>query len=395
MPLWEDGKAVATEAGDQLGLCRVAGAGLDGRPLLGTIVLEGPDMGICHVVTPSGEAKELAGGLFHILQARPIGLAPKCAEGAVPDDLLWRVERFLTASDRALIARVVQDAGTAEGDVFAQLVEGLRSMDSCELGEVLSASRFVPHPLNALGLHLLRSLLAERMADARAAERGFDKHPDYDTWSRQGLLLKDLDDPKLGGEKGVQQLLRMASGEESEGIPELPLRWQARNVTVQENPDQQSQLHIDTFAPIVKVWVFQNPPGVSVDEGPLLFARRSHRNSEAKLRWMHAYAQEPASEARAEPSFRLRGCAAAREAAPDFIEAVQGHAMLEAAAAALPVLPLPGVRRTLVLADTSALHARGSGVPGRVRSSWRLAGDSDGGLKRLNPYRWKEAKHEL
>ncbi|CAE7288765.1 unnamed protein product [Symbiodinium sp. CCMP2456] len=233
------------------------------------------------------------------------------------------------------------------------------------------------------------------MADARAIERGFDKHPDYPTWSRQGLLMKDLDDPKLGGDKGVQQLLRMVSGEESEGIPELPLRWQARNVTVQETPDPQSQLHMDTFAPIVKVWVFQDPPGVSLDEGPLLFSQRSHRNSEAKLRWMHAYAQEPASEARAEPSFRLRGCAAAAKAAADFVQAVEGHSILEAAAPAQPVLPLPGVRRTLVLADTSALHARGTGVPGRVRSSWRQAGDNDGGLKRLNPYRWTEAKPEL
>ncbi|OLP74704.1 hypothetical protein AK812_SmicGene45683, partial [Symbiodinium microadriaticum] len=92
--------------------------------------------------------------------------------------------------------------------------------------------------------------------------------------------MKDLDDPKLGGDEGVQQLLRMVSGEESQGIPELPLRWQARNVTVQETPDPQSQLHIDTFAPIVKVWVFQDPPGVSLDEGPLLFSQRSHRNSE-------------------------------------------------------------------------------------------------------------------
>ncbi|OLP96816.1 hypothetical protein AK812_SmicGene20904 [Symbiodinium microadriaticum] len=252
------------------------------------------------------------------------------------------VERFLTAADRALLTRVVQDAGTAEGDVFAQLVEGLRKLSGCELNEVLSASRFVPHPLNALGLHLLRSLLAERMADARAIERG-----------------------------------------------------SAGNVTVQETPDPQSQLHIDTFAPIVKVWVFQDPPGVSLDEGPLLFSQRSHRNSEAKLRWMHAYAQEPASEARAEPSFRLRGCAAAAKAAADFVQAVEGHLILEAAAAAQPVLPLPGVRRTLVLADTSALHARGTGVPGRVRCSWRQAGDNDGGLKRLNPYRWTEAKQEL
>lgn len=121
-------------------------------------------------------------------------------------------------------------------------------------------------------------------------------------------------------------------------------------------------------------------------QGPLLFAKRSHRNSEAKLRWMHAYATPPAVEARSEPSFRLRGCAAATAAALDFVEAVEGRIHLEATAAARPVLPLPQAR-TLVLADTSAVHARGTGQPGAVRHSWRLRGDNDGGLKRLNPYR--------
>ena len=53
---------------------------------------------------------------------------------------------------------------------------------------MLSSSRFVLHELNALGLHLLRSLLAERMADARALR--FAGHPDFEAWRRDGLLVK-------------------------------------------------------------------------------------------------------------------------------------------------------------------------------------------------------------
>lgn len=387
MPVWQDGKALTVDAG-LVGLCFIPKLGV-----MGYILLEGPEMGKCRFVTEEGQPKVLAGGLFHILQARPKD-AP-CAEGVrtaerLRRDLRLRIDRFLGDADRALLERVVSASGSdgATGGIFTRLLEGLEALDACQLVEVLSASRFVPHELNMLGLHLLRSLLAERMADARAAAKGHTSHPDFFAWRRDGLLIKDLDDPALGGDEGVRQLLRMVSGEDTLGIPES-LTWQPRNVTVQETPDPQQQFHIDTFAPIVKVWVFHDPPGVNLSQGPLLFSRRSHRNSEAKLRWMHAYAQPPALEAQREPSFRLRGCAAATAAALDFVEAVEGKLDMEAAAAAGPVLPLPNTR-TLVVADTSALHARGPGLPGQVRQSWRLSGDNDGGLKRLNPYRLQD-----
>merc|ERR1711957_254578 len=112
----------------------------------------------------------------------------------------------------------------------------------------LSGARFVPGDLNKLGLHLLRCLLAERMHDARVQKLGFDTHPDFLTWLRDGVLLKDLDDPSLGGDVGVQKLLQMVSGEEKTGIPPLPLLWITRNVTVQLVQDQQTNMHVDTFS---------------------------------------------------------------------------------------------------------------------------------------------------
>ncbi|CAK9061675.1 unnamed protein product [Durusdinium trenchii] len=360
MPLWEDGRAMTTHAG-MVGLCFATNSSS-----LGYIPLEGPEMGQCHFLA-DGEPRVLTGGLFHLLQARP-KVAP-CAEGDLARQQLLRglrgrIDRFLSQEDHELLERVVSHSGSdgGQGGIYARLLNGLNQLDACQLKEVLSSSRFVAHELNTLGLHVLRSLLAERMVTARTLGRGYTSHPDFPTWHRDGLLIKDLDDPELGGDEGVLKLLRMVSGEETLGIPES-LHWQPRNVTVQDTPDPQQQFHIDTFAPIVKVWVFRDPPGVNLTQGPLLFSRRSHRNSEAKLRWMHAYAQPPSAEAQREPSFRLKGCAAATEAASDFIAAVDGKIEMEAAAAATPVLPLPKTR-TLVLADTSALHARGPGVPG-------------------------------
>ncbi|KAL1499699.1 hypothetical protein AB1Y20_011894 [Prymnesium parvum] len=134
---------------------------------------------------------------------------------------------------------------------------------------------------------------------------------------------------------------------------------------------------MDTFAPIVKVWVF--PADTSLSQGPLHFAAGSQHNSPGRLRWMHAYSLPPATEAMREPSFRLLGSAAAAAAAPDFIRQTQ--------ASMAAVLPLPFASRTLVIADTSGLHHRGQGVVGAVRRSSRLPGDNDGGLPRLHPFR--------
>jgi len=403
LPLWMDSGIATNKVDEKLGICRSFGDDTTrhadgGRALLGTIVLEGPDMSSCFFTRPDGTPGVLESGLFHILQARPKSAkARQCREaGELSRGLRWRVDRFLRPSDRKLLEKVVQTSGTAEpveGKLFDRLVAEAAKLEACELQEVLSPSRFVPHELNAMGLHVLRSLLAERMADERVHLLGHNEHLDYETWRRDGVLLKDLDDPALGGDEGVLRLLRMVSGEDSIGIPEPPLVWTPRNVTVQGPTDLQTQLHIDTFAPITKVWVFQDPPGVELSQGPLLFAKGSHRNSEAKLRWMHAYAQQPAAEARSEPSFRLHGCANATKAAEDFVKAVEGRIHIEATRAAEPLMPLPGVRRTLIIADTSALHARGLGVPGHVRQSWRLTGDNDGGLKRLDPYRWPDQEH--
>jgi hypothetical protein len=51
------------------------------------------------------------------------------------------------------------------------------------------------------------------------------------------------------------------------------------------------------------------------------------------------------------------------------------------------VLPLPGVRQTLVVADTNGLHCRGRAPPGTVRVALRpMGGENDGGVRRSNPF---------
>lgn len=362
-----------TTIGDKVGLCRTFGdrADVDGfRRLVGTIVLEGVDFGQCFFTRNDGSTGQLNGGTFHVLQAR--AAAPSCLEDSalaaeLSTGLRQRLSSFLVAEDRVTIERVARST-------FAELEQAALSLGSCELKQVLSPARFVPSPLNTLGLHLLRALLAERMADARAGAQGLGSDPHYLVWKRDGILVKDFDEV---GDGGLHRLLQVASGESVEAIPLPPYRWTPRDVTVTAEHDPQNEWHIDTFASIVKVWLFD--PSVTVDEGPLEYVFGSHRETEPRLRWMHAYSLPPAKEALLEPSFRLEGNLAAVAAAPDF------HTHCRESSK--PILPLPGVKRTLVIADTSGLHRRAPGLVGHTRRSWRLAGDNDGGLKRLDPYR--------
>jgi len=150
-----------------------------------------------------------------------------------------------------------------------------------------------------------------------------------------------------------------------------------RSVTVTTTRDPQNDIHVDTFAQIVKVWIFER--GVTVEQGPLMYCKGTNRNTDGKLRWMYHYSLPPAKEALVEPSFRLLGSATAMEGAKDFVDEVLRDIS--------PCLPLENANATLVIADTSGLHGRGVGVPGHTRRSLRLAGDTDGGLKRLDPYR--------
>lgn len=192
-------------------------------------------------------------------------------------------------------------------------------------------------------------------------------------------------------------LLRMVSGEESIGIPDT-IDWDMRT-TVHTADDPQCEClaeylhspraayslvvlftratlvqradekHVDNaVGPIFKVWVY--PQNVTAREGPLHYSRGSHRSTYGKLRWIHEMTVPPATDALREPALRMRA-----EETEYGLEPV------------LPLLPIPGAEKTLIVADTAGIHHRGWAAPGVERHAYRLRGDNDGGLPRMNPFR--------
>jgi len=346
----------------QYGICRSLGP----TAKLGALIFNGGGVGDCIIPAEvDGDPPTvLHHGGMDIIQARDLGPGrsddPQQAM-RLSSELKVKLDTFLLDEDRAMIANI-------SGHSYESLEKGVLALPSSDLEKVLSNVRFLMHDLNLKGLTMLRHILAERMYKARQEASGATNHPDFETFQREGFLMKDLD--KLSSEE-VVALLRMASGEESLGIPN-EVSWDAR-VTLHSADDPQYDKHIDNaVGPVFKVWVY--PGDLTMAEGPLHYSRGSHRSAggtaHGKLRWMHESTVPPATEAMREPALRMHGD-----------ETAFG---LEAVA---PLLPIPNVTRTLVLADVSGIHHRGWAAPGTQRRGWRPAGDNAGGLPRLDPFR--------
>eukprot|EP00930_Biecheleria_cincta_P034866 TRINITY_DN24031_c0_g1_i1.p1 TRINITY_DN24031_c0_g1~~TRINITY_DN24031_c0_g1_i1.p1 ORF type:complete len:1050 (+),score=168.40 TRINITY_DN24031_c0_g1_i1:358-3150(+) len=276
---------------------------------------------------------------------------------------------YMSAADKQMLE-------TVTGNSVDVLVQQIFAMGDAELKQVLSPVRFFPHDLNEQGLHPFRCLLAERSADARRARIRHSLPELEEQWVRDGFLRLDYDkyiSTQGSGNDLLEELLQMVSGLSRPAVE--PFRFVPRSVKHIVG-DAQYDLHVDTFSQVVKLWVYSS--NVTAEDGVLHFVKGSHRNSLAKLRWLYNRTRENSEDVVQEPSIRF----AAGTSLPS-------EAELQAAGfpAALPVLPIPGIERTLIVADTSGLHARGRAPPGTVRSALRPMGaENDGGVRRVNPF---------
>eukprot|EP01059_Diplonema_ambulator_P025293 TRINITY_DN4232_c0_g1_i1.p1 TRINITY_DN4232_c0_g1~~TRINITY_DN4232_c0_g1_i1.p1 ORF type:complete len:869 (+),score=173.79 TRINITY_DN4232_c0_g1_i1:109-2607(+) len=334
---------------------------------------EEPKRGVCfysgkqsviHFDGEHGGGCEVGGGFTYggfLLLLKDNGENAK-KPGCNPDsaETLMRYQgRYLTDKDHEAFREVV-------GSEIASLAEHISRREACFIEEVLSTRRFIADPLNTLGLHLFRSLLAERMTDARRESRGLNQHPDYEEWIRNGFLLRDFDTMMEDGAKELRGILEMASGGDK---VQDDLTFVPRLVS-HVGLDTQYQAHVDTFHSVLKMWVY--PSNVTLKEGPLHVLPGTHRNTREKLTWMyHATSTNHTPPSIKEESLRL--------SQPPSTFGLP---------AAVPCLPLPNVNWTIIIADTSSIHFRGYAEEGTTRISLRpIGGENDGGMRRLSPFR--------
>jgi hypothetical protein len=348
---------------------------------LGVVHGDGKHYARCEV-TDSSNATRLYDGNYELAgaydTARPY-IVEAGAHSAVVrerDIVLQEVQQLIFAPGRiGLEEQLKLERATGLKGAFGALWAGLKEADAVTLERFISSDRFVHAPkLNALGMHLLRCLLAERITDERRREKGLHLHKDYDTYMRDGFLLKDF--TTMSNDE-LRDILIMVSGYEAEDIPDLI--WELRAVSSIEG-DPNLDLHVDTFHPSWKVWLY----GEDIEDrhGPFTFVFGSHANSEKKLRWLYKSSNDPPPYGPSSyGSFRIgeygenggNPTALSREDETSFgLPERQG---------------VTGKSLMLLIADVSGLHARGGAEVGQIRRTFVLHGhDNDGGLPRRNPF---------
>ena len=322
----------------------------------------------------------------------------KNVENASIAELRRLTEMHLRPDDLSTFERVTGGALSALLEHPAWQKTNRRTMQA-----IMGIRKVVAHELNAHGLHVLRAILTERIADHLRRSRGVAAHPLYEQFMRDGILIfrdvqnfsSTLDGLFSAGDRRVENVLRMVSGFRRLGADSF-VDWSTHTHFA---TDPQFYMHVDTYHPTWKIFVFQR---TTLEQGPLHYVYGSHRNNEGKLRWLFNRTRRlltsrdtptktydvtgPFQEATHgfhpslrvlgfDPSLRMRGLPG---------ETFHSFGFRE------PTPITSGDGMTLVVVDVSGLHYRGFAAPGATRVGSGFAGKGGGCLvciPRKNPFR--------
>ena len=237
-------------------------------------------------------------------------LSAAVARGSASSMLsVWR--SVLSAADLSMFQ-------AATGASAERLLDELHRLPPSEIKRISGLERVVGHPLNSKGLHVLRALLAERLTDRTRESILRRSTVDSELASLRERYLVDgfIKVPlakrpmKTDDATFVLKLLRMVSGLSMKDLlvsrPEVRAKLLSTESDVRVSfgdlfpsrnkkgiwdllqgkaVDIQHYMHVDTFHPTWKAWIFNK--GTNGSHGALHYVRGSHRLNEGKLRWLH------------------------------------------------------------------------------------------------------------
>ena len=255
--------------------------------------------------------------------------------------------QYLSEEDKELISSI----SNTDFDDLVQAIENKPVFNPAHLDSVKY------HSLNVKGLHILRVLLADRMTELRRINLGYDKLPYYQEYQENGVVvIHNYMDGKnsvktLHRNEDFANIVRMITGYNHEFYPNQLI---SRTLKL-EKENMQYDLHIDTFFPIVKIWLYQH----KVNEAAFNYVLGSHKSTKLKLEWLYkcSLVKNPPTMA-----YRLK-----------LTNNIPADLGLQ------PPQSIVGQKYTLIVANTSGLHKRGH-APNTIRKSWR------GRVARHNPF---------
>jgi len=321
--------------------------------------------------------------------------------GASFDEWKRMLQRHLTAVDRQNFASVTRLS-------LERVLADPQWSDFTPLDwqDIMGTVDRIIHPLNAKGLQVLRALLAERVMDyirqqkkkSTRPKKGAHKMQELlDRFLRDGILTMPLKSYSRLLDKtkpSVVEILKTISGFSSVDARRFK-NWKVHHHV---EHDEQTYLHVDTFFPTWKVWLF--PPNVGMASGPFLYIKGSHRNTAAKMAWWfnrsrgcvpgfvkyrNGKKQTPitgpfddAVHGACGGAMRIQGFNPASPEALNMPPRLLAPFGFDPMPRPTPITTNEAPVLTLVIADTSGFHARGFARVGATRNQSRIDGGGGG-----------------
>ena len=261
-------------------------------------------------------------------------------------DFFKKIRENLSKEDIFLIEKITKSK-------FIKLINTIEKIDKKNFYKIQGNERWINNKkLNKLGIHLLRSILAERIYENKFKNKVLTQ--DIKFFLNNGYLIKKYKNFNL---KKIKSFLNNISN-----VNNNKIKWKKVKFKHIKN-DPQYEMHLDSFCNTFKVWMY--PGNLKKNNGLLSFFPKSHKLNTNKLKWLYRISCSKVG--LKEPSFRLRS------------KYFKEYLKLKLAK------PL-NKEKTIIIANTFMFHARSKAKIGTTRVTFRLQGNNDGGVKRTNPF---------
>ena len=323
---------------------------LENKEYIGWVSLDGKNIGIFSFYYKN-KMKKINGNYFILVDAKK-DLEIKKKSLFSKKTFLSKINKYITSNDKKNIEKISKYK-------FEDLINGIRKVNNIDFSLITSENRWINHKLNKKGLHILRCLLAERIYEKKIFNKAKETYMDQDVLSfyKNGFLLKKFNNFK---NSKLKNFLKKISNLKEKSLPKI--KW--KKISFKHIPnDNQYDMHIDSFHNTIKLWVY--PGSLSKKHGPLQILPKSHINNVEKLSWLYKVSNSKVG--LKEPSFRLQ------------------EKYFRKFGKIKNILPI-NKTKTILIANTHMFHRRGRANKNITRVTYRLEGDNDGGIKRINPF---------
>jgi hypothetical protein len=307
---------------------------------LGKISINNKNIGEMSYFDEKGKLSKLMGN-YYILTDKNIDL--ETDHKIQKKNFISKIKKFFDLKEIKLFEAVTKQK-------FNKLIKKINSLSQMQVYKIASNLRWIDTSLNKNGLHVLRAILADKIYEEKIKNR---------TDIPYNFLKYGFIRIAFNKKKDFIKILKQISPNRK---IQKNIQWRKSEVKYLRK-DEQRNLHYDSFHNTFKVWVY--PKNLTLNHGPLEIIPGSHINSKLKLRWLYYISNTKLGIK--EPSFRL------------------SKRWQSKFGKVKPIFPLKN-KKTIIIVNTYVFHRRGLVKKNLTRLTYRLAGNNDGGIKRINPF---------